>query len=70
MNSVKRIYVSIWETKVSIRGIRLKEKIEDNIPIAGFESHRYSFMGDYFLFVGEYFPFVEIISRLWEIISR
>ncbi len=36
----------------------LNEKSEDNIPIVGFESHKYPFMGDYFPFVGECFPFV------------
>ncbi len=44
-------------------GIRLKEKSKDNIPIVGFESHTYPFMGDYFLFVGECFPLWEIIFR-------
>ncbi len=36
----------------------MKEKSEDNIPIVGFESRRYPFMGDYFPFLGDYIPFV------------
>ncbi len=45
-------------TKVSICGIRLTEKSEDYIPIVGFDSHTYPFVGYYFPFVGDYFPFV------------
>ncbi len=61
-DSVKQTYVSVWGTKVSVCGIRLKEKSEDIILFVGFESHTYLFMGDYFPledyfpFVGDYFP--------------
>ncbi len=58
-DSVKRTYVSVSGTKVSVRGIhcgiRLKEKSEDNIPIVRFDSHTYPFVGDYFPFFGRIF---------------
>ncbi len=56
LNSIKRTYVSVLGTEVSVCGIRLKEKSEDIIPLVGFESHTQPFMGDYFPFVGDYFP--------------
>ncbi len=61
---------AVWGTEVSVCGILLKEKSEDNIPFVGFESHTYPFMGDYVPFVVDYFPLWEIIFRLWEIIFR
>ncbi len=54
----QQTYVSVWGTKVSICGTCSKEKSEDNIPIIGFDSQSYPFVGDYFPFVGEYFPSV------------
>ncbi len=50
--------------------VRLKEKSEDYIPIVGFESHRYPFMGDYFRLWENIFPLWDIIFCLWEIIFR
>ncbi len=59
-DSVKRAYISIWGIKVSICGIRLKEKSEDNISFVGSESHIYTFMGDYFPLKGNNSPLIGI----------
>ncbi len=69
-DSIKRAYVSVWGTKVSVCGIRLKEKSEDIILFVGFESHMYPFTGDYFPLKGNNFPLIPLSDMIeslqWE----